>query len=141
MNIMRQTGEGLTVLMAAVALCAVLVLMVAHPTLNSSVYGQEKRPVARMEAMARDIAANVTLNPSAHPPGTRFLEPCGISDDPCERVVLEWSPSGKYVKVARVGSFDSVIWRLPSKIKVVELLVNEPRLAVPTAKAGEWRLQ
>jgi hypothetical protein len=74
------------------------------------------------------VAQPVSLNQSQHGPGTRILESCAVAakllaeDCVMEKVVMEWSPSGRFVKLVNVGFTTPGEWRLPRQVKVVELL-------------------
>lgn len=74
------------------------------------------------------VAQAVSLNQSQHGPGTRILESCAVAakllaeDCVTEKVVMEWSPSGRFVKLVNVGFATPGEWRLLRQVKVVELL-------------------
>ncbi len=74
------------------------------------------------------VAQTALLNQSQHGPGTRILESCAVAvkllaeDCVTEKVVMEWSPSGRFVKLVNVGFATPGEWRLPRQVKVVELL-------------------
>lgn len=74
------------------------------------------------------VAQTASLNQSQHGPGTRILESCTVAakllaeDCVTEKLVVEWSPSGRFVKLMNVGFTTPGEWRLPRQVKVVELL-------------------
>lgn len=84
------------------------------------------------------VAQTASLNQSQHGPGTRILESCTVAakllaeDCVTEKVVMEWSPSGRFVKLVNEGFTTPGEWRLPRQVKVVGLLaVPKPE---PVAK-------
>lgn len=91
------------------------------------------------------VAQAVSLNQSQHGPGTRILESCAVAvkllaeDCVTEKVVMEWSPSGRFVKLVNVGFATPGEWRLPRQVKVVELL-TVPKSEPVSKKVAEMIL-
>lgn len=84
-----------------------------------------------------------TLTAKDHPSGTRFLEDCTIKavKEECvsERVIVEWSPSGRFVKLAVVGFMGPGEWKLPRQVRVVEML-EKPKVLLVDKKLPEMTL-
>lgn len=89
--------------------------------------------------LSQRVGAQTTaLSPSRHPAGTRILESCTakVPADECvtEKVVMDWSPSGRFVKLAAVGFITPGEWKLPRQVRIVELL------AVPKSEPAGRKL-
>jgi hypothetical protein len=83
-------------------------------------------------------AQGASLSPAQHPAGTRILESCTskVPAGECvrEMVVMDWSPSGRFVKLLAPGFVTAGEWKLPRQVRIVELL------AVPKAEPVSKKL-